>query len=228
MIIPFDDDRSEPGVHGYLHVPERPSGMGIVLAHGAGLDCQAKLLVEMSNALAAAGFSVLRFDLPFRRARPHGPPSPGTAARDREGLRRAVSLMREKNRGQIFMGGHSYGGRQASMLAAEEPQLVDGVLLLSYPLHPPRKTNELRTAHFPKLGTPAFFVHGTRDSFGTSEELQAALELIPASHTIMEIKGVGHELLPRKDGGEVPTEIVKEFVMFLKNSGRRGEPPVAR
>jgi len=217
MIIPLDDDRSEPAVHGYLHVPERASGMGVVLAHGAGLDCRAKLLVEMGNALAAQGSSVLRFDLPFRRARPHGPPSPGGAARDREGLRRAVSIMREKSAGQIFMGGHSYGGRQASMLAAEEPQLVDGLLLLSYPLHPPRKPNELRTGHFPKLSTPAFFVHGTRDSFGTSTEVQAAVELIPASHAIMEIKGAGHELLPKKDASELLAEIVKEFLAFLKN-----------
>ncbi len=112
------------------------------------------------------------------------------------------------------------------MLAAEEPQLVDGLLLLSYPLHPPRKPNELRTGHFPKLSTPAFFVHGTRDSFGTSAEMQAAVELIPACHAIMEVTGAGHELLPKKDASELLAEIVKEFLMFLKNSGRSGEPSV--
>src|SRR5208283_5286140 len=216
MIIPFDDDRSEPAVHGYLHVPERASGMGVVLAHGAGLDCRAKLLVEMGNALAAQGSSVLRFDLPFRRARPHGPPSPGGAARDREGLRRAVSIMREKSAGQIFMGGHSYGGRQASMLASEEPQLVDGLLLLSYPLHPPRKPDQLRTGHFPKLATSAFFVHGTGDPFATTAEMKSALELIPASHALFEVHGAGHELLSKKTASELPAQIVDKFKMFAK------------
>src|SRR5271166_544251 len=223
MIIPFDD-RSEPAVHGYLHVPERASGMGVVLAHGAGLDCRAKLLVEMGNALAAQGSSVLRFDLPFRRARLHGPPSPGGAARDREGLRRAVSIMREKSAGQIFMGGHSYGGRQASMLAAEEPQLVDGLLLLSYPLHPPRKPNELRTGHFPKLSTPAFFVHGTRDPFGTIMEMNSALHLIPAAHALFEVPGAGHELFAKKNATELLTHVVTEFATFLSTLSKQTKP----
>ena len=153
MSIPFDDLNSDPVIHGYLHVPARPTGKAVVLTHGAGADCQSKLLVEMSNALAESGFTVLRFDLPFRRERPHGPPSPSSAARDRDGLRRAVSIMREQKNTQVFLGGHSYGGRQGTMLASEEPELADGLLLLSYPLHPPRKPNQLRTGHFPKLAS---------------------------------------------------------------------------
>jgi len=74
----------------------------------------------------------------------------------------------------VFLGGHSYGGRQTSMLIAEEPGLADGLLLLSYPLHPPRKPGELRTKHFPELRKAAFFVHGTRDPFGTIKEMKAA------------------------------------------------------
>src|SRR5271165_4273318 len=217
MAIPFDDLRSDPAIHGWLHVPARPTGKSIVLTHGAGADCQSNLLVTTSDALSEAGFTVLRFDLPFRRARPHGPPSPGRASLDRDGLRRAVSILRERKHTQVFLGGHSYGGRQATILVSEQPPLVDGLLLLSYPLHPPRKPNELRTAHFPKLTTPVFFVHGTRDPFGTIMEMQAAVELIPASHAIMEIKGAGHELLPKKDASELLAEIVKEFLAFLKN-----------
>lgn len=114
------------------------------------------------------------------------------------------------------MGGHSYGGRQASMLAAEEPQLVDGLFLLSYPLHPPRKPNELRTRHFPKLATPAFFVHGSRDPFGTSAEMKSALELIPASHSLFEVNGAGHEILSKGAASELPAQIVDGFKLFLK------------
>jgi uncharacterized protein len=79
----------------------------------------------------------------------------------------------------MFLGGHSYGGRQASMLAAEEPDLAAGLLLLSYPLHPPRRPARLRTAHFPKLTTPALFVHGTRDPFGSMDEMRAAVDSSP-------------------------------------------------
>jgi predicted alpha/beta-hydrolase family hydrolase len=218
MSIPFEDLSSDPAIHGCLHESARPSGKAIVLTHGAGSDYQSKLLVEMSDALAGAGFTVLRFDLPFRRARPHGPPFPAGAARDRDGLRRAVSVMREKKYRQVFLGGHSYGGRQASMLVAEEPQLVDGLLLLSYPLHPPRKPDELRTKHFPKLSTPTFFVHGTRDPFATTAEMNSALELIPAAHAMLEVDGGGHDLLSKKITDDLPSHIASEFLKFLKTS----------
>ena len=221
MAIAFDDVRSEPGVHGWLHTPERPSGSAIVLTHGAGSDCNAKLLAEMAEAFAGAGFTVLRFDLPFRRARPHGPPFPAAAARDRDGLRRAVALMREKKHQRIFMGGHSYGGRQASMLAAEEPEVADGLLLFSYPLHPPKKPEELRTKHFSKLSTPAFFVHGTRDPFATGAELEAALELIPGAHFVLEVEGAGHELVSKKTGDELPSRVVRELLRFMREISRR-------
>src|ERR1700720_1938982 len=100
MFAPFVDLASGLPVRGFLHAPSQPNGSTIVLTHGAGANCQSKLLIEMSEAFAASGFSVLRFDLPFRLERPHGPPSPGSAARDREGLRRAVVLMKEKQRGE--------------------------------------------------------------------------------------------------------------------------------
>jgi uncharacterized protein len=216
MYIPFDDSTSEPAIHGFLHEPVRSTGNAIVLTHGAGANCQSKLLVEMSDALAEAGFAVLRFDLPFRLARPQGPPSPGSAARDRDGLRRAVSLMREKNHSRIFMGGHSYGGRQATILAAEEPHLADGLLLLSYPLHAPRKAKELRTSHFPQLATPAFFVHGSRDPFATPAEMQSALALIPGPRAIMEVEGAGHDFLSRRVTGELPALVAHDFKLFLK------------
>ena len=222
MSIPFVDLKSEPAIHGFLHVPSQPTGNAIVLTHGAGADCQSKLLVEMSDALAASGFTVLRFDLPFRRARPHGPPFPGSAIRDRDGLRHAVAVMRDKTNGRLLMGGHSYGGRQASMLASEEPQLVDGLFLLSYPLHPPRKPNELRTGHFPKLATPTFFVHGSRDPFGTTAEMKSALELIPASHDLFEVHGAGHEILSKGGPSELPAQIVDCFKIFLKTLTQTG------
>jgi len=128
---------------------------------------------DLARAFEAAGHVVLRCDLPFRQQRPAGPPFPAMAARDREGLRLAVQAARQIAGGRIFLGGHSYGGRQSTILAASDPGVADALLLLSYPLHPPRKPEELRTAHFPDLRTPSLFVHGARDPFGSVEKMRA-------------------------------------------------------
>jgi predicted alpha/beta-hydrolase family hydrolase len=210
-ISQFADQNADPPVRGFLHLPDRPVGDGLVLVHGAGSDCQSKLMLAVAGAFAEAGFVVLRCDLPFRQQRPTGPPAQGAAARDREGLRRAVEALREHAKGRLFLGGHSYGGRQATMLAAEAPGLAAGLLLLSYPLHPPRKHDDLRTAHFPQLETPALFVHGTRDPFGSPAEMESALSLIPARHELVLIEGAGHDLLGKKVSGEVPKSIAEAF-----------------
>ena len=190
----FADTASDPPVRGFLHRPGKPNGDGLVLTHGAGSNCQAPLLIALAEAFAGAGFAVLRCDLPYRQLRPYGPPGPGDASRDREGLKHAVEAMRKLARGRVFLGGHSYGGRQATMLCAEQPGLVDGLLLLSYPLHPPRKPAQLRIQHLPKLQTQALFVQGTRDPFGTIEETETALKLIPAQARLLPVEGEGHDL----------------------------------
>jgi predicted alpha/beta-hydrolase family hydrolase len=109
-------------------------------------------------------------------------------------LRTATNLLAEIVRGDVFLAGHSYGGRQASMLAAEEPGLATCLLLLSYPLHPPNKPEQLRVQHFPKLQTPAVFVHGTVDPFGSIEELKQAIAMIPAPTELVTIERARHDL----------------------------------
>ena len=89
------------------------------------------------------------------------------------------------------------------------------LLLLSYPLHPPRKPAELRTAHFPQLKTPSLFVHGGRDPFGSHDEMKAALALIPAKTMLLEIEGAGHELLGKKTEENLPSRIVQAFQEFF-------------
>jgi predicted alpha/beta-hydrolase family hydrolase len=196
------------GVRGVLHRPGEANGRGVVLAHGAGSNCNAPLLAAVSRAFAAAGWLALRVDLPFRQQRPTGPPFPAMAARDREGLREAALAMRSLGAGAVALGGHSYGGRQATMLAAEDGGVADALLLLSYPLHPPRKASELRTAHLPKLRTASLFVHGTRDPFGSPEEMREALRLIPGRTELMLVEGAGHDLRPLASrAGELPAAL---------------------
>lgn len=181
-------------LRGFLHEPKNADRGGLVLTHGAGSDCTAPLLVAVATQFADSGFIVLRCDLAFRRNRPKGPPSPATAAADRAGLRDAVAALREHVSGKIYLGGHSYGGRQASMLAAETPDIAAALLLLSYPLHPPNKPTQLRTQHFPQLRVPALFVSGTKDAFGTIAEIETAIKAIPATTRFIAIDGAGHDL----------------------------------
>jgi predicted alpha/beta-hydrolase family hydrolase len=191
---PPSESIAEEGVRGFLHRPADPNGLGLVLTHGAGGNCRAPLLVAIAEAASAAGFAVLRCDLPFRQRRPTGPPSPSTAAADRDGLRRAAALLRRHAGRGVILGGQSYGGRQASMLAAEDPDVAAALLLLSYPLHPPGKPAQLRTAHLPQLRCPVVFVQGTADPFGSPDELRAATRLPAGPVQLVLVAGAGHDL----------------------------------
>jgi predicted alpha/beta-hydrolase family hydrolase len=194
----------EGGVRGVLHLPEHATGDGLALTHGAGSNSNTPLLIALARTFAEAGVAVLRYDLPFRVARPSGSPFPAGAARDREGVQTAVTALRQYAPRRVFAGGHSYGGRQTAMAAAEHPDLAAGLLLLAYPLHPPRKPEQLRTAFFPELRTPALFVHGTRDPFASIEELRAAVAQIPAHTDILVVERSGHDLKPvAQMGGEI-------------------------
>src|SRR5436305_7722222 len=190
----MEESYERDGVRGILHRPDLPIADAFVLTHGAGSDCDAPLLARLARALCDAGYLVLRYDLPFRQQRPKGPPFPATAARDREGVALAIESVRPMAPGHLYAGGHSYGGRQTAMAVAERAGLADGLLLLSYPLHPPKKPEQLRTAFFPELRTPALFVHGTNDPFGSIEELRAAVQLIPARTDLLEVTGAAHDL----------------------------------
>jgi uncharacterized protein len=201
-------------VRGFLHHATHPGDDWLVLTHGAGSNCEAPLLLTLANGFCLSGLNVLRCDLPFRQLRPHGPPAPGSAERDQQGLRSAIASVRRMNTGRVFLGGHSYGGRQASMLAADDPSLADSLLLLSYPLHPPRRPGELRTAHFPRLRVPAVFVHGTRDGFGSIDEMEAALKLIPGRTQLLPLTAAGHELLTKRNRDEAAKTIVDTFCSF--------------
>jgi uncharacterized protein len=211
----FLDETLEPHVRGFVHHPVSAVGEGVILTHSAGGDSQSPLLMAVAQALAGKGITVLRCDLPFRQVRPHGPPGPGSAERDREGLRQAVAAMRNIVPGRIFLGGHSYGGRQASMLAADDPSLAAALLLLSYPLHPPRRPRQLRTAHFAGLGVPSLFVQGTCDEFASVEEITGALNLIPARTRLLVIEGAGHNLAAPRELGAVSARIAGAFGEFI-------------
>jgi predicted alpha/beta-hydrolase family hydrolase len=206
----MEERLESPEVQGTLHRPEHPNGRGIVLTHGAGSNKDGPVLTKLARAFEGLGYTVLRYNLPFRRLRASGSPNPSNAAKDREGVRQAVAAMRAIVKGALVAGGHSYGGRQTAMAAAEAPGLdVSSLALFSYPLHPPGQPQKLRTDYFPGLKLPVLFVHGTKDPFGAPDELRAHVPLIPAATHIIEIPGGAHDL---KRAPEFAQEIVERML----------------
>jgi predicted alpha/beta-hydrolase family hydrolase len=212
-VEPLLDRSLDPPVRGFLHRALDGGHDALVLTHGAGGNAKSALLEALATAMAAAAVTVLRCDLPFRQLRPFGPPRPGDAASDREGLKNAVRVMRRFASGRVFLGGQSYGGRQASMLCAESSELADGLLLLSYPFHAPSRPERRRIEHWPKIRIPCLFVHGTRDPFGAIEEIRSAIKLIPAKTELLSVENAGHDLgfKGKSRRPELPPAVVLKF-----------------
>ncbi len=184
-------------IAGVTHEPHgTPAGV-VMLTHGAGGSRESPLLIRICDEWASRGWLAVRYNLPYRRRRPKGPPS-GSAGGDRDGIVDALTLARSLADGPVVAGGHSYGGRQTSMVVVENPDLVDLLTPFSYPLHPPGKPDRLRTEHFPGITVPTVFTHGTADPFGTLDELREAVTLIPSPVRIVEVTGARHDLGSKK------------------------------
>ncbi|MGV9672121.1 MULTISPECIES: alpha/beta hydrolase family protein [unclassified Gordonia (in: high G+C Gram-positive bacteria)] len=207
------ESRSADGVVADVHRPDtEPIGV-VILAHGAGGNRDAKILHAYADEFCRRGYAVARIDLPYRQRRPKGPPSPSTAAADRDGIRAAITLLRDEASGPLVVGGHSYGGRQASMVIAEDGGGADLLLLSSYPLHPPGKPERARTEHLPDISVPTVIVHGSTDPFATTDEITAAIALIGAPHRLVEIDKAGHDLKPdRKPTAPLAADAVADLL----------------
>ncbi|HZE17389.1 MAG TPA: alpha/beta family hydrolase [Mycobacterium sp.] len=180
-------------IAGVAHEPDgTPSGV-VVLTHGAGGSRESPLLQQVCDEWARRGWLAVRYNLPYRRRRPTGPPS-GSATGDRAGIVEAITLCRKFSDGPLIAGGHSYGGRQTSMVVAKGKAPVDLLTLFSYPVHPPGKPERARTEHLLHIAVPTVFTHGTSDPFGTIEEVRDAAATVTAPTEIVEITGARHNL----------------------------------
>ena len=203
------------GVVADIYRPDGRPRAVLVLAHGAGGNRQTAIMRAYGVEFSARGLFVACIDLPYRQRRPKGPPSPSTAAADRDGIRAACATLRAESDGPLIVGGHSYGGRQSSMATAEDgTALADGLLLTSYPLHPPGKPDRLRTEHLPSITVPTLVVHGSTDPFGTTDEMTRAIGLIDAPTHIVELEKVGHDLNPkRKPTAALTADAIEDFLL---------------
>ncbi|MGE2689252.1 alpha/beta family hydrolase [Mycolicibacterium pulveris] len=180
-------------IAGVAHEPENAPAGVVVLTHGAGGSRDSPLLQKVCDEWARRGWLAVRYNLPYRRRRPKGPPS-GSANADQAGVAEAVAVARTLADGPVIAGGHSYGGRMTSMAVADRTVDVDVLMLFSYPLHPPGKPERLRTEHLAHITTPTVFTHGSSDPFGTIAELGAAAELVAARTELVEVTGARHDL----------------------------------
>lgn len=197
-------------IDGIAHRPLAGPAAGVVLlTHGAGGDRDSPLLVRICEQWAARGWSAIRYNLPYRRRRPKGPPS-GSAATDQAGIAEAIATAHTLTDGPVIAGGHSYGGRMTSMVAADGDVDLAVLTLFSYPLHPPGKPERTRIEHLPDIRVPTVFTHGSSDPFGSIDELTAAAALVPAATEIVEINGAGHNLVPKRPRGAASSHLLPD------------------
>jgi uncharacterized protein len=175
----------------------RPSSQvaGVLLYPGAGTDAQHRALVALEDALRAefVELAVKRVDFPYRR---EGRKMPDRAPKLVSAVHAEVASFAQSlgvPTSSLVIGGRSMGGRMCSMAVAEGLE-VAGLLCMSYPLHPPKKPDKLRIEHLPNVKVPALFISGSRDDFGTPDELRAHIAVVPGPAELQILEGKGHDL----------------------------------
>jgi predicted alpha/beta-hydrolase family hydrolase len=172
----------------------------LVLAHGAGAPMDSPFMAAISDALAAEGVAVIRFEFAYMAARRTGARKPPPRAERLTG--EYVDAVLEIGAGRtLFIGGKSMGGRVASMVADDlyRSGVIAGLVCLGYPFHPPAKPEALRTAHLKELAAPALICQGTRDPFGTREERPD--RGLPPTIAFRWLEDGDHDFKPRKASG---------------------------
>lgn len=192
------------------HWPDAPVRTGLVLAHGAGYNMNAKLLIDVADGLASRGTAVMRFNFPYSEA---GRRVPDPQLR-LEACYRAVAAAASQEAQVLFLGGKSMGGRIASHLVADGFPAA-GLVFLGYPLHPPGKPERIRDAHLKAINVPMLFLQGTRDPFATPDLLHQTISALPTAELI-EIEGGDHSFkVPARTAADVTAELIEAVASFV-------------
>lgn len=179
-----------------------------VMAHGAGGSMSDRSMLAAANALRARSFGVVRFNFLYREKGSGRPdPMPKCMSVFEAVVRHARAELSPRT---VVIGGRSFGGRAASMLAAEGYD-ADGLLLLAYPLHPEGKPELLRTAHLPKITMPVICFNGTRDGFCTPELMERALTTVTAPWDMHWLDGADHSFHVLKSSGRTDADVLSEM-----------------
>lgn len=181
----------------------------VVLAHGAGAGRQHPWMRHVAASLEARGIHVVTFDFPYIAG---GRRLPDKAPVLESAFQAVWDTTAKEINGPMFAAGKSMGGRIASMLAAREAlsPAPAGLLFFGYPLHPPARPEKRRDAHLPAITVPMLFAHGTKDPFGSPEEMAALVAALPTAILHLVDKG-DHSLVARR--GELVSDAVLDFVV---------------
>lgn len=196
--------------------PAGPGSPILVLAHGAGAGEAHPWMMRVARGLAAHGISVVTFEFPYMQARRKRPDqAPVLEAAYRTAWEEAMRDTPPDTK--RFAGGKSMGGRMASQVAAANgfAPLADGLVFFGYPLHPPDAPAKRRDAHLPRIDAPMLFIHGTRDPFGTPDEMRELTASLSASRLHL-IEGGDHSL-QRSTRGESVDDAVRAAAEWIKN-----------
>ncbi len=203
LTVTWDEGQLVPAV--FVDGDRRP---GVLLAHGAGVGQSHEMMVALRDGIAAAGHPVMTFDYPYMAAGRKAPDRPPKLLASH---RAAAAVLRDRVGDRIVLAGRSMGGRMASHLAAEgEP--CEGLILFSYPLHPPGRPEKLRVDHLPSITVPVLSLTGTRDAFVTRELYDEHLGSMPTVTTHW-LEDADHSYRVRKKvTGRTRDEVVEEII----------------
>ena len=183
---------------------------GVVLFPGAGSSASHASLVSLEEALSP--LPVARIDFPYRRAGKSFPDKTPVLVECVRSEVRAYAEQLGVSTSQLLIGGRSMGGRMCSMAVADETDPLDvaALVLMSYPLHPPKKPENLRTEHLPRINVPTLCISGTKDNFGSPEELESAFSVVPAHVQWHWVHNGRHEL------AKADAEIAATVLRFIQ------------
>ncbi|MGH9308817.1 MAG: alpha/beta hydrolase family protein [Vicinamibacterales bacterium] len=185
--------------------PTDSPAAALVVAHGAGAGQASPFMVRTASGLAGRGVIAATFDFAYIAAGKHVPDR--TDALERR-WREAIEEARATFGGlPLYIGGKSMGGRIATHVAAQDSDGIAGVVLLGYPLHPPGKPDQRRDAHLPSVAAPMLFVQGSRDAFGTADEIRALLPRLQRA-TLHEVSGGDHSFKIAGRGAPKPDTVL--------------------
>jgi len=222
-----------PDVTTAFHSAGAAARAAVVLGHGAGAGQRHPFMVAVGEGLASRGIHVLTFDFPYMEARRRSPdPGPVLEQAFSDAVRVAAGRA-DVARLPLFAGGKSMGGRIASQAAARGLlPAVKGLVYLGYPLHPPGKASQLRDRHLPDVPMPMLFVQGSRDAFGTPEELRPVLDRLGARATLVVVDGGDHSFAVPKSAGRSQQQVIgsildaaAEWIQSILTRPRSACPP---
>jgi predicted alpha/beta-hydrolase family hydrolase len=192
----------------YPAAEPKQSGVTLILGHGAGAGQTSSFMVSFATALAARGIETVTFNFLYME---QGRRLPDSKDKLEACYRAVIETVARRNggRGRLAIGGKSMGGRIASQVAAAGAPEVAGLVLLGYPLHPPGKKDQLRDKHLPQIEAPMLFVQGSRDAFGTPQELQPILEKLKVPAELYEVAGGDHSFKVPKSAGVTQADVHK-------------------